>query len=67
MNAGIYEYKGNLYLLIGLCRMHEGGAEFVAYVPLRTEPEWQGTARIALRSRADFVARFRWCGERLPP
>jgi hypothetical protein len=73
MNAGVYEHKGHPYLLIGLCRLHDGscvseevGDEFVAYVPLRTEPEWSGTARIALRTVEDFEANFEWVGDRLP-
>lgn len=75
MNAGLYEHKGNLYLLIGLCRMHnscvgpeasEMGDEFIAYVPLRVEPEWASTARIALRTVADFQENFRYVGPRLP-
>lgn len=65
LRAGIYMYKGNAYLLIGLCRKHDTGEEFVAYVPLRVEPEWEGTARIALRPVEEFNAKFTWHGARL--
>lgn len=73
--AGVYEHKGHFYLLVGLCRMHnsctgpeasEEGDEFVAYVPLRVEPEWAGTARIALRTAGDFLENFHYVGARLP-
>jgi hypothetical protein len=73
--AGVYEHHEELYLLIGLCRMHnscsgpeasEAGDEFVAYVPLRVEPEWAGTARIALRPVAEFQEEFAYVGARLP-
>lgn len=71
--AGVYEHKSHLYLLIGLCRMHDGscvseevGDEFVAYVPLRVEPEWTGTARIALRPLKNFKDEFTHVGMRLP-
>lgn len=65
LHAGIYEYKGNHYLLIGLCRRHDTGEEMIAYVPLRTDPKWSGTARIALRTVEDFISRFTWAGARL--
>ena len=73
--AGVYEHKGDYYLMIALCRMHnsctgpeasETGDEFVAYVPLRVEPEWAGTARVALRTLADFRENFSFAGARLP-
>lgn len=66
MKAGIYEYKSNYYLLVGLCRTHDDNDEFVAYVPLRVEPGWSGTARIALRRPEDFETHFTWIGDRLP-
>lgn len=71
--SGVYEHEDHLYLMIGLCRMHDGscvspevGDEFVAYVPLRVEPEWSGTARIALRPLNDFLNEFAFMGPRLP-
>jgi hypothetical protein len=69
VNAGVYEHNkhpGNYYLLIGLARDHRTGDESVMYVPLRTEPEWRGTARMALRPVEDFEANFSWVGDRLP-
>lgn len=64
--AGIYEHKGHAYLCLGLARMHHGGEEFVAYVPLRTEPEWTDTARIALRPFDEFQTEFHYVGMRQP-
>lgn len=73
LRSGVYKHKDNLYLLIGLCRMHDSscvsedlGDEFVAYIPLRVEPEWSGTARIALRTLKDFNEEFTYVGLRLP-
>lgn len=69
MNAGVYEHDrhpGNYYLLIGLARDHHSDEEFVVYVPLRVEPEWAGTARMALRTPHDFTETFTWVGARLP-
>lgn len=69
MNAGIYEHKGhrgNYYLLIGLARDHHSDEEFIVYVPLRIEPEWSGTARMAIRPARDFERTFEWVGDVLP-
>lgn len=69
MNAGVYEHDrhpGNYYLLLGLARDHHTGHEQVVYVSLRTEPEWAGTARMALRSQDDFEQNFTWVGDRQP-
>lgn len=67
--SGLYEHKGNYYFLVGVCRMHESTEsedDFIAYIPLRVEPEWKGTARIALRTFSDFVTNFTYVGLRLP-
>ncbi len=66
MFAGVYRHNGHFYLLIGLCRKHDTGEELVAYVPLRVDPKWSGTARIALRTQEDFDANFEWMGDVLP-
>jgi hypothetical protein len=69
VNSGVYEHvrhPGNYYLLIGLARDHHTDEESVVYVPLRVEPEWAGSARMALRRVEDFDANFKWVGYRLP-
>lgn len=69
MIDGVYEHiehPGHYYLLLGLARNHYDNEEFVVYIPLRVEPEWAGTVRMALRTRKDFERRFRCVGERLP-
>jgi len=64
--VGVYRRKDRLYWLIGLARMHEGGAEYVAYVPLYTRPSFAGTPSMSLRPLADFLAAFEWTGTRIP-
>lgn len=64
--AGVYTSKGSHYLLIGLARVHEGGDEYVVYVPLYTQPEFGGTAPMSLRPLADFLEGFAWAGTRIP-
>lgn len=67
--AGVYEHRrhpGNYYLLLGLARGHHDNREQVVYIPLRVEPEWAGTARMALRPPEDFKATFRFVGSKLP-
>lgn len=69
MQAGVYANKKHpqdYYLLIGLARDHHTNEEIIVYVPLRVEPEWAGTARMAYRTVEDFKANFDWVGERLP-
>lgn len=69
MKAGVYKHKKHpkdMYLLIGLARGHDTNEEVVVYVPLRVEPEWAGTARMAYRAVEDFNDTFEWVGERLP-
>lgn len=69
LTSGVYEHvrhPGHYYLLIGLARDHHTDEESVVYVPLRVEPEWAGTARMALRRVPDFLATFVWVGDRLP-
>jgi hypothetical protein len=74
MKAGVYASKKSsrddcppgYVLLIGLARGHSTNEEVIAYVPLRVEPEWSGTARMAFRAVDDFNEHFEWVGERLP-
>lgn len=69
INAGVWEHvrhPGNYYLFIGLARDHHTDEESVVYVPLRVEPQWAGTARMALRRVDDFLDTFTWVGDRLP-
>lgn len=69
IHSGVFEHNrhpGNLYLALGIARDHHTDVEYVVYVPLRVEPEWAGTARMALRTVADFDANFTYVGERQP-
>ncbi len=69
MKAGVYKHKRHpkdLYLLIGLARHHHTNEEFIIYVPLRLEKEWEGTARMSLRTVEDFKNTFEYVAERLP-
>ena len=59
-------HPGNFYLLLGLARSHYTGEEYIVYIPLRVELEWEGTARMALRTPDDFCDNFRFVGSRLP-
>lgn len=69
IHSGIFEHNrhpGNYYLMLGLARCHRSGIEHIVYVPLRVEPEWAGTARMAIRTVEDFDSSFSYIGERLP-
>lgn len=67
--AGVYEHDSHpdsFYLLIGLARDHDTDDEYVVYIPLRVDPEWAGSARMALRPLDEFLAKFTYRGLRLP-
>jgi len=69
MKAGIYvnkKHPRDKYLFIGLARQHYTNEEIIVYVPLRIEPEWAGTARMAYRTVEDFNENFEWVDDRLP-
>jgi len=58
---------GELYQYNGLLRDHYGkGPDMVEYIPLRIEPEWEGTLRKCYIPREDFERMFRYVGETLP-
>ena len=74
MNTGVYIKKkgssgiGKLYQLISPARHHDVNnlEPLVVYIPLRVEPEWEGTVRLCVIPRAEFEEKFEWVGEGLP-
>lgn len=77
MNVGVYRKVkasgygkgtgiGLYYQLLLLARDYYSGVELVVYIPLRVEPEWQGTVRPCVLPRTDFEQMFTWVGEGLP-
>lgn len=58
---------GKLYQFVTIARDHYGkGPDLVAYTPLRIEPEWAGTLRVAYIPRTDFERMFEFLSEGLP-
>jgi hypothetical protein len=66
LQAGIYQYKGKLYLLICEARDHHTDEEKVVYVPLYDKPEWTGTVPASIRSAQEFREKFTFAGRTRP-
>jgi hypothetical protein len=65
---GVYRKKdiGKLYQFLMMARNHYNGEQVVVYIPLRVEPEWEGTIRPCWIPRGDFESKFEYIGEGLP-
>lgn len=68
MRTGVYRKRSNglFYQFLHISRNHYTGAQSVIYIPLRVEPEWEGTVRVCDIPRGDFDAKFDYVGEGLP-
>ena len=58
--------QGFLYQFWTMARNHYTDEQVVVYIPLRVEPEWEGTIRPCWISRGDWDAKFEYLGEGLP-
>lgn len=72
MQSGVYRKikgrtgVGQFYLVLFPMRHHKTGIESVAYVPLRVDPEWEGTLRVCHLEREEFEQAFLYVAEGLP-
>lgn len=68
MRTGVYRKNSNgkYYQMLHISRNHYTGVESVIYIPLRVQPDWQGTVRICDIPRGDFDFKFTYVGEGLP-